>query len=216
MQSMNRKLLYIGVCILLAGLVCLSVGEFFIKRIEHKEVPGTRTEREWSFTGTLNTGRIYLLYIESGDEWSKPFLEGLVTDPLPVYINVTLPDGAFAVIQALFYGEKPSSPYYQEVNLAIVDVQYTIRDPDLNVIEGSSNIRFTVKENGNYTFNVVKSTFNTPPNYMIIFEEVNVGGNLYYSLMLSGGLICTMGILVVFSGVVKKEKVKRRKKLKSG
>jgi len=212
---MNRKLLYIGACILLAGLACLSVGEFFIKKVEYVEVPGTRTERGWSFIGTLKTGKIYLLYIESGDKWSKPFLEGLVTDPLPVYINVTLPDGAFAVIEAFFYGEQPSSPFYQEVNLAIVNVQYAIRDPDLNVIEGSSNIRFTVKENGNYTFNIVQSTFDTPPNYMVIFEEIIAGGNLYYSLMLSGGLICTAGILVVFSGVVKKERIKRGKKLKS-
>jgi hypothetical protein len=210
-ESMNKRLLYGGICLLIVSLTCLIYGEIFLKEVTYEEIG--KVEYDWKLGCTLYSGKTYLLYIESGDKWGEPFRQGLTEDPQPVFINVTLPSNNFAIIQALFYGLQPSSSWYQEVNLAVVDVKYVIKNPDLEVDEGTSQIRFAVKKNGNYAFNIIRSGIaETPPNYMALYEEVTANLDLYRSLILSGGLMCILSILIILAGIVKKERFKREKR----
>lgn len=209
---MNRKFLRLGLCIFLIGLVCLITGSFFIKKTDYTQI--AYAEERWNLEAKLTAGRKYWLYVEAADDWGDPFREGFAVDPQPVYINVTLPNGGFAIIIASFYGLSQSSAYYK-VNLAIVNVKYgPTTDPDyLDIDEGASQILFTVKRTGNYIFNIVRTGIarETPPTYIALREEVIVNAELYYVSVLSGGLTCIISVPLLTLGVLKKTSTRYRK-----
>jgi hypothetical protein len=210
---MRRKFLYAGACLLVIGLACLIVGEAVFNKASYVEVSG-RTELSWELSGNLTSGKTYLLIIESGDKWGEPFRKGDIDYPVAVNITITSPDNSSTRLQAYFYGTQPASSYYQEVNLAIVSVDYLSVDEDsLIVTEPSSQIRFTVKREGFYDVSILpQGLAETAPNWMAFYEEVNSDRNAYLNLVSSGGSMFVVGVLISVWSVTRKERINRKKR----
>jgi hypothetical protein len=213
-MRVRRKLLYVGASLLFIGLTCLIVGGLFLKRVNYVEVSEARTDLSWKLSSNLTSKKTYLLLIESGDKWGDPFLHGGIEDPQPVNITITSPDGGFTRLLAFFYALKPTGQYYEEMNLAIVEVDYlSVDEGCLDVTEPSSQIRFTVKKDGYYNVSVLQQGLaETPPNWMAFYEEVIPDKDVYLNVVLSGGLMCVVGVIVFVWSITRRESIKHRGK----
>jgi hypothetical protein len=204
---------YLGLGLFLVGTICLTVGAVNLSNVTLMSV--TDSYGEWEIVGNLKSGTTYVLYIESGDEWGEPFASGAFNDPQPVNVTLTSPDGGETSFQAFFYGMPPTDPYYKEgTPPTIVAVDYQdIDTSSLDVDESSSRIHFTAKKDGNYTARVLEQTswINTPPLYMIFYEEVALNKQAYTILVSSGGLLAVVGVVAFVLNAFAKGKTKHRK-----
>lgn len=210
---MRRKLAYFGLSLFLIGIICLIVGGVNLRNVTLTEV--NTSSETWEVVGSLVGGRTYQLYIESGDAWGEPFAHGDFEDAQPINVTVYSPNGGLTKLQAFFYGLPTTSPYYREgTPPAMVDVVYQLVDnSSLQVDAPSSRIRFTAKKDGNYTVRVLEEGLwvKAPPNYMIFYEEVVLGKDLYTLLVLFGGLLSIGGGVISIWSALGKKHVKRRK-----
>lgn len=210
---MQRKLLYFGLSLFLIGVICLVVAESEFKNV--RLIPVIESIGVWEIAGNMTSRKTYVLHIESGDAWGEPFKNGDFTSPQPVNVTITSPEGGVTKLQAFFFALSVSNPYYQEGEPpTIVEVRYQTVDYSSMQVDASSwRIRFTVKRDGPYTARVLKEGLwsTQPPNDMIFYEEVFESKDVYALLVLSGGLLCTVGGITSMWGVFAKESAKRKR-----
>jgi hypothetical protein len=206
--------LYFWLSLFLIGATCLIVSEAFFRNVKFEEI--ARIEGSWDFQGNLTSGKTYILSIASSEEWGKLFNDGTFTEPQPVNITITSPEGGnVTILQAFFFGLPSTSSLYQEgTPPAIVNIEYQIvDDSSLQVTASSSQIRFTVRRTGLYVVRVLQQLLaaRDPPLEMLFYEEVVLNKDGYIFLVLSGGLLCIVGGVMSIWSIFGKEKVKRRR-----
>lgn len=209
-----RKLAYVGLLLLLVGIACIVYGEVGLSNVKRVEV-ATSNDLVWNSTCNLASGKTYIVYIESNDDWGKAFKDGQITDPQPVNVTITSPDASVTRLQAFYYGLSTDNPMYQEgTPPAIVEVRYSnVDDNNLRVDASSGEIRFTVKQDGNYTVSVLKEGLWSvqPPNFFTFYEEVSENRNLYSLMAFAGGGAGTVGGVTFVVSVFRKDGTKRKK-----
>ena len=206
--------MYFWLSLFLIGATCLIVSEAFFRNVKFEEI--ARIEGSWDFQGNLTSGKTYILSIASSEEWGKLFNDGTFTEPQPVNITITSPEGGnVTILQAFFFGLPSTSSLYQEgTPPAIVNIEYQIvDDSSLQVTASSSQIRFTVRRTGLYVVRVLQQLLaaRDPPLEMLFYEEVVLNKDGYIFLVLSGGLLCIVGGVMSIWSIFGKEKVKRRR-----
>lgn len=206
-------MLYLGLVILLVGLVTIGVGDMGLKNI--KLEPVARTEGSWEVAGHLSKDTTYVLRIESGDEWDKVFTKGDINVPQPVNVTIVSPDGGLTKLEAFFFGSPSTSPYIPQAPTAIVEVKYIFVNSDsLKVDEESTLIRFTVRQEGTYKACVIEEELKWatgPPLEMIFFEEFAENKDFYIVIKLVGGVLCSGGVIFSIWSVVTTKKIRVKK-----
>lgn len=192
---MLGKLSYIGLILLLIGVVCLAVGEVNLGNVKLIQVGVQDTV--WSYTLNLTAGRTYMVDIASSDDWGLPFGQGAFDSPQPVNVTMTSPGGDVTSLQAFYLGMPSTSPYYRVgTPPTIVDVRYqNVDDTALRVEIPSSEIRFMARQTGPYTVRVLQAGLwsKQPPDYITFYEEVAPNRETYSLLALGGGAVGTFG-----------------------
>lgn len=212
---MRRSILFVGVSILLIGLILIAIGSVGLRNVRLDPVAVSEYE-VWDLSAYLTRGKTYVLYVEYGIEWGASFVLGHLEMPQPVNLTLVSPNGGETKFQAFFYGELPSSPYIGQASLAIVDVKYFNVDYScLDVDESSSKIRFHIKESGNYTVRVIAEELKWttgPPEQLIFYEEVPENRDFYILFIEVGGPLLLLGVIFSTWGfkATKKLKVKRK------
>ena len=211
---MRRKLLYLWSSLFLIGVTFLFVGEAFFRNVAQVKTVGT--EVSWELQGNLTSGKTYILFIESAEEWGQLFNNGTFTEPQPVNITITSPEGGgVTIFQAFFYSVASTSPLYSEgTPPVIVNIAYQIvDDSSLQVTASLWQIRFTVKRDGLYVVRVLQQLLaaRDPPLEMLFYEQVFLDKDIYTPLVLSGGPLCIVGGVMSIWSVFGKERVKRRR-----
>lgn len=206
--------MYLWLSLFLIGVTFLFVCEAFLRNVEQVKIAGT--EASWELQGNLTSGKTYMLFIVSAEEWGKLFNDGTFTEPQPVNITITSPEGGgVTIFQAFFFGLPSTSSLYQEgTPPAIVNVTYQIvDDSSLQVTASSAEIRFTVKRDGLYVVRVLQQLLaaRDPPLEMLFYEEVFLNKDVYIFLVLSGGLLCIVGGVMSIWSIFGKGRVKRRR-----
>jgi len=216
---MQKKLLYIGIILLITGIAFLIYCEMFLKQVNY--VPASDpvySPDSWILQANLTSDRTYLLYIESADEWGQLFQKGIFDKPQPVNISITSPDGGITKVQAMFYGLAEQTPLYPEGRPPqIVEVSYfEIDSSSLQPIFSSSNIIFKVKKGGTYTVTVLREGLASldPPNQMMFYEETMINRKTYSTLVFCGGFLSVVGSSTSVWCIFKGKRSKTGKKSK--
>ena len=208
--------MYFWLSLFLISVAFLIVGEVFFRNINYVEIARTPPV-SWELQGNLTSGKTYMLFIESAEEWGKLFAEGMFDKPQPVNITITSPDSSgVTILQAFFFSLPPpsGSPFQEGTPPAIVNVTYQIvDDSSLQVTASSSEIRFTVRRTGLYVVRVLQQLLavRDPPLEMLFYEEVVLNKDVYIFLVLSGGLLCIVGGVMSIWSIFWKGRVKRRR-----
>lgn len=192
---MPGKLTYIGLMLLLIGVVFLVIGEVNLGNVKSVEV-GLQ-DRVWYYAENLTAGRTYWIDIVSSDDWGRPFGSGDFTTAQPVNVTITSPTGDVTALQAYYWGLATTNPLYKlGTPPAVVDVRYqNVDDAAVRVEIPSSEIRFVVKVTGLYNVSVLQAGLwsTDPPDRIIYYEEVAPNRETYSILALGGGVLGTVG-----------------------
>lgn len=215
---MRKKLFSLGLIILLAGLTFLAVGSVRNVKLE----PVKKTTESWKVSENLMEGDTYILDIMSSNQWRDNYTDGVYETPQPVDVVVISPNGNGTTLQAFFLARLPTSPWYKSTFPSLVHVEYRSIDFDsLEVDESYPQVRFTVKQGGNYTAIVREETLNWtrgPPREISFCKEVFENQNLYTIFIQISGLICLFAGLVISvwgARATEKIRIKRKKKIKN-
>jgi hypothetical protein len=209
------KLAYLGLAILLIGLVCFAVGEFYLANV--KTVTISTQYSVWSSACNLTSGTTYGVDIESSQDWGTPFSNGAFTSPQPVNVTITSPEGGVTRLQAWYLGGQAAGYYKQGIPPTIVAVDYlNVDDAGLTADYGSSQIRFTVKQSGPYNVSILHSSIDGlwsthPPDYIMFFKLVAPNSETYSLLASSGGVVGTVGGITFIVGFFRSRNTKRRR-----
>jgi len=206
------KLSYLGLTVLLIGLVCLAVGEVYLANV--KTVPVGQEYSVWSSACNLTSGMAYGVDIESGLDWGVPFSNGAFTKEQPVNVTITSPQGGVTRLQAFFLGGPAAGFYREGIPPTIVGVNYlNVDDAGLTVDYVSSQIRFTVRQSGPYTVSVLQDGLwsNKPPSYILFFKIVAPNSETYSLLASGGGVVGTVGGITFILSLFRSRNTKRRR-----
>jgi hypothetical protein len=213
-NSPMRKLTYLGVMLLLLGIVCGVVGAVNLQNVTSVNVGQSESE-VWSYALNLTSGNTYWLYIESGNAWGLAFTTaGGYTTAQPVNVTIASPSGGVTSLQAFFYSIPPTSPYYKTgTPPAIVDVIFENVDYlSLDADSSSGKIQFSVKESGLYNATVINGGWiDTPPAFFRFYEEVASNRNSYALLASGGGVVGIIGGVTLVVSVFRKGGVRHKK-----
>ena len=207
---MPNKLSIFGLILVLLGAICLVVGEFNLSNVDVVQVE--RMESVWSGTVNLTHGNTYGIDIQGSEDWGKPFAKGDFTEPMPVNITITSPQGGTTFLQAYFYGQRPDSPYLT-VSPAIVEIKYQNADTSgLAVDYSAPHIRFMAKQDGYYNATVHQEGMwsTDPPDYILFLEEITPYRETYSLVATAGGVFCTFGGIIFIVSLFKNRNVKRK------
>lgn len=193
-------LVFLGLTILLAGLVLLGFGSVRNKKLEQL----TSSTNSWEVSGNLASGPTYVMDIYSSYQWKNDWTAaGGYDNSQPVDVVITSPDGNKTELQAYFYATDPivAANYTVPSPLpSFVEVEYRSVDYDsLSVDNSYPQARFTVKRGGNYTARIIGETLNWtsgPPGEMVFEEEVIENPSSFTNLLEVSGVVC------LFTGVV--------------
>jgi hypothetical protein len=192
---MPGKLTYIGLILLLIGVVFLAIAETNLGNVKLVEVGLQDTV--WYYATNLTSGRTYRIDIVSSDDWGKPFGDSTFTKAMPVNVTITSPTGGVTALQAYYLGLETTNPLYKlGTPPAIVDVVYqNVDDAAMRVEFPSSEIRFIAKQTGLYNVSVLQAGLwsKDPPDRIIYYEEVAPNRNAYSILAFGGGILGTVG-----------------------
>jgi hypothetical protein len=207
-----NKLSVFGLILLLAGAVCLAVGEYRLGDVN--AVPIEQQYSVWSLAVNLTQRTTwYGIDIQSSDDWGKPFGRGDFTKPMPVNVTIASPAGDVTRLQLFLYGERSTSPYYQlGAPPTIVEVKYQNVSAGLAVDYSTPHIRFTPKQDGPYNVTVLKDGFWSaePPDYILFLKEVTPDRETYSLLATGGGVVCTLGGIIFIVSLFKNRNGKRK------
>lgn len=213
---MPGKLTYVGLILLLIGVVFIVVGEVNLGNV--KSVQVGLQDTAWYYAQNLTSGRTYRIDIVSSDDWGVPFGSGDFTTAEPVNVTITSPTGDITALQAFYLGLETSNPLYKlGTPPAVVDVVYqNVDDAAMRVEIPSTEIRFVARETGLYNVSVVQASLwsKQPPDEIIYYEEVAPNRDVYSILALGGGVLGTVGgatsVASLFSNRGPKHKAARK------
>ena len=194
---MLSKLSYIGLTLLLIGLVCIAIGEVNLRNVNIVQVG--REDDVWSYAVNLTRGTTYGIDISASDSWGELWGNGSFTQAMPVNLTIESPSGDLTRLQAFFYSEAPTSSYYKVgTPPAIVAVNYQNVDSlGLTVDSLSGGIRFMAKLDGPYNVAILQNVGdwwrNAVPDYILFSKEVVPDGEFYSLLAACGGVLCAVG-----------------------
>ncbi len=212
---MRRRLAYIGLFLLVVGLICVIFFEINLSKVKLTNV-GQSDFEVWDFALNLTKGRTYRLYIESNSEWGVAFTQGAFDRAMPVNVTITSPEGGVTSLQAFYYSLASTNPYYHEgTPPAIVGVKYlTVDYGGLTPDTSSVQIRFNVRQSGLYDASVLRgsSWSDTPPNFFVFYEESVQYGETYSLIVAVGGVISIVGGVMLVVGMFRKEGAAHRRK----
>jgi hypothetical protein len=180
------------------------------------------TSKSWEISSNLEKGKTYVIDIVSSNDWTSDFTEASpdTPDTQPVDVVITSPSGGETNLTAFFYGQLPSSSYYQSTRPVIVYVRYaSIDSHNLQIDDNYPRVRFTTKQGGNYAARIIEETLtwtSGPPEKIILYVEVLEDHNSRGLVLQSGGVLSIIGVAVSVYGIstTKKLKVRQRKKFK--
>lgn len=214
---MRKKLFSLGLIILLAGLAFLAVGS--VRNVKLEIVK--KTTESWKVSENLMGGNTYVLDIMSSNQWRDDYTAGLYETPQPVDVVVISSNGGKTNLQAFFFARLPTSQWLKSTFPSLVYVEYGSVDSDsLEVDESYPQVRFTVKQEGNYTAIIREETLNWtkgPPREMVLYNEVFENQKLYTIFLQSSGLVCLFtGFVISVWGAraTKKIRIKQKKKIR--
>lgn len=214
---LRKVLVFVGLTILLVGLVLLGFGSVRNKKLEQL----TSSTNSWEVSGNLTRGHTYVMDIYSSYQWRNDWtVAGGYDSSQPVEVEIISPDGNKTELQAFFYATAPINAGNYTVPSPLpsfVHVEYSSVNYDsLSVDNSYPQARFTVKRGGNYTARVIGETLNWtsgPPREMVFEEEVIENPSSFTNLLEVSGVVC------LFTGVVvsvwmaragKKTRIKRK------
>jgi hypothetical protein len=203
---------YLGLTVLLIGVVCLAVGEVNLANVKTDTI-GTGYS-VWSYACNLTRGNTYGVNIESGDDWSLPFSSGAYSTPMPVNVSITSPENDTTLLQAFFYGEMRQGMYNEGTPPSIVTVEYLNVDyAGLTVDYLASEIRFTPHHSGPYAVSVLQPGLwsTQPPSYILFYELVAPNSETYSLLAAGGGIMGTVGGITFIVTLFKSRGTKHRR-----
>lgn len=188
------------------------MGEFNLANVDAVQIE--QKESVWSNAVNLTHGNTYGIDIQGSDDWGKPFGRGDFTEPMPVNITITSPEGGITFLQAYFYGLPTSSPYYGSgTPPAIVDVKYqNVDSAGIAVDYSTAHIRFMAKQDGYYNATVHQEGMwsKEPPDYILFLKEVIPDREIYSLVATGGGVVCTFGGVIFIVSLFKNRNVKRK------
>jgi hypothetical protein len=194
-------LVFLGLTILLVGLVLLGFGSVRNKKLEQL----TSSTNSWEVSGNLTSGHTYVMDISSSIQWKNDWAAAGGYDySQPVDVIITSPDGSETELQAFFYTSPPTYGVNETYILgyfpSFIHVEYRSVDYDsLDVDTSYPQARFTVKKGGNYTARIKGETLNWtsgPPREMVFEEEVIDNPSSFTNLLEGSGVVC------LFTGAV--------------
>lgn len=214
---MRMKLFFLGLIILLVGLIFLAL--VLVRNVKLETVK--KTTESWEISENLVDGKTYVLDIMSSSQWRDDYTEGGYETPQSVDVVIISPNGGKTKLQAFFLARLSSSPWYKSTFPSLVHVEYGSVDSNSSEVDESyPQVRFTVKQGGNYTAIVREETLNWtkgPPREMIFYEQVFENQNLHTIFLQSSGLVCLFtGFIISVWGArtTKKIRIKQKKKIK--
>jgi len=206
------KLSIFGLILLLIGVICLAIGEISLRNENAVELG--RMDSVWYYAANLTRGNTYGVDVSAGDGWSTPFGSGDFTRAMPVNVTITSPGGGVTSLQAFYWGEPSTSPYYRVgTPAAIVAVVYRNVDTvGLSVDSNSPHIRFMAKQDGLFNVTVLRDGLwsQEPPDYILFSEEVIPNREAYSLLAAVGGIVCAFGGVTCIISLFKSQNSKRR------
>jgi hypothetical protein len=200
---LRKVLLFLGLTILLVGLVLLGFGSARNKKLELL----TSSTNSWEVSANLTRGHTYVMDIYSSYQWRNDWTAaGGYDTSQPVDVEIISPDGNKTELQAFFYATDPivAANYTVPSPLpSFVEVEYSSVDHDsLDVDTSYPQARFTVKKEGNYTARILPLTDDMltwtsgPPREMVFEEEVTENPSSFTNLLEGSGVVC------LFTGAV--------------
>lgn len=215
---MRKVLFFLGLSILLAGLVLLGVSS--IRSVKLKEIASSTAS--WEVSENLMKGHTYVFDIYSSYTWRDDYTMGGYEDAQPVDVVIISPNENETSLQAFFFAVLPPlGSYYKSTLPSLVHVEYrSVDSRSLDVDKSYPQVRFTVIREGNYTARVIEETLDWaigPPKEMVFKEEVIENQNLFTNLLQSSGVACLLTGVVVsvwMARASKKIRIKRNKKVK--
>lgn len=218
---MRKALFFLGLTILLVGLIFLTISSIRNWRLEPIKTTIKTTTGSWNVSENLTKGNTYVLDIMSSIKWRDDYTDGGYETPQPVDVAIFSPDEGQTKLQAFFIAQLPSVPGYKSTFPSLVYVEYGSVDSDsLDVDESYPQIRFTAKQGGNYTASIIEETLNWtrgPPREIILYKEIVENQNLYTNLLQNSGVVClfTGAVISVWGArASKKIRIKLKKKVK--
>jgi hypothetical protein len=211
---MRKALFYSGLALLSLGVTFLTVSS--IKNVEQRRVASSTGG--WEVSANLTKGNVYVFDIWSSAEWRDDFTNGGYEVEQPVDVVMVSPSGSVTRLQAFFLAQLPNEgSYYKGTFPALVYVDYGTVDFDsVDVDRSYRTLRFTSKQGGNYTVQVIKNTLNwtsAPPRELIFYQEVAVDQSSFTFFLQGGGGVCLLaGVAVSGWGVKATKKVRARQK----
>jgi len=221
LRSVVRKtLLFLGLAIIVVGLVLLGFSSVKGKKLE---VISSSTN-SWEVSGNLTLGHSYVMDIYSSYQWRDDWtIAGGYDNPQPVDVEIISPDGNNTMLQAFFYATAPvrASNYTVPSPMpTMIRVEYSSVDHDSIIVDTSySQVRFAVKEGGNYTSRILTvdgynlTWTSGPPREMVFEEEVAEDLSSLTNLFEASGLVSLLTGVVVSVWTArtgKKPRIKRK------
>jgi hypothetical protein len=200
---LRKVLLFLGLAILLAGLVLLGFGSVRSKKLEQL----SSSTNSWEVSGNLTSGHTYVMDIISSYQWRDDWTSaGGYPTSQPVDVEIISPDGNKTELKAYFYATDPVvGPNYTvpSPRPSFVEVEYsTVDHNSLEVDASYPQARFAVKNGGNYTARIIPYTDDLlawtsgPPSQMVFEEEIIENASSLSDLLEGSGVVC------LFSGAV--------------
>jgi len=213
---LRRLLFYSGIMLLLVGLTVLIVSASLrnVKKVTVKSELDS-----WEVSENLTVGNTYIVDIMSSTDWRTDWTDGAYTDPQPVNVTIVSPNGNITKLQAFFLARLSESPLYPSTFPSMVYVEYgEVDSGSIEVDESYPQIRFGVKESGNYSARIIHEINETlgvgwargRPAEMIIYREVVEGPS--YFIAPSGGILCIVGVVISSYGARATKKLEIKKK----
>jgi hypothetical protein len=213
-RLLASKLSYIAFIVLLIGAACLVFGEVNLQNVKAVVIERSG-DFVWYYSFNLTKQKTYRIDIESTNTWGAVWADAGFTQPQPVNVTITSPGGGVTSLEAFFYSELPTSPYYHEgTPPTIVEVAYfNVDDAGLSANSPAQFIRFLSKQSGLYTVRVLEEGLwsKTPPNYFSLIEEYTPNVETYSVLALGGGVLGTIGGVVCVTSVFRKRPARPKK-----
>jgi hypothetical protein len=107
-----------------------------------------------------------------------------------------------------------TSPYYHSgTPPVIIEVKYqNVDSVGLAVDYSSPHIRFMSKQDGPYNVTILQDGLwsKVPPDYILFLKEVTPDKETYSVLAAGGGVVCTLGGVILIGSLFKGQNVKRR------